>query len=112
MDPASSDVLTVELTAPARSRRLRGLQVIQAIRIAKKLEEPIIELLADEDHIVRAEGARTLKFCKTARAANALNQARADHSVTVQEAAVESLRLMTRQVVGHTSQIYREENVV
>ena len=112
VDPASTEVLAVELTALARSRRLRGLQMIQAMRIAQQFEEPIIELLADEDHMVRAEAARTLGLCQTAQAVHALNQARADRSVAVQEAAVQSLRILSRQVLDNTTRDRRQESAV
>ncbi len=60
--------------------------------IVPEMTASIIELLGDEDHLVRAEAARALGQCRTDEAREALEEALHDRSVPVQEAALRSLR--------------------
>jgi len=91
VDPGAIAGLAEEMQNRARSRRLRALAAIQAMNAARQLETSILELVHDEDHMVRTEAARALGACDTAVARQALAQARADRSVAVQTAAEQSL---------------------
>jgi HEAT repeat protein len=73
------------------------------------LEQVLIERLADEDHVVRAEAARALGTCNTPLTREALNAARGDRSLVVREAAEESLeRLRTNAGAAAESNDLRE----
>lgn len=91
VDPGAISGLAEEMQARARSRRLRALAAVQAMDAARHLEASIVELVHDEDHMVRTEAARALGACDTATARQALAQARVDRSVAVQTAAQQSL---------------------
>ena len=60
IDPHTVPLLREELKSPMRTRRLRGLAVAQAIEAVEVLEPLVIDLLEDEDHMVRVEAATTL----------------------------------------------------
>ncbi len=61
------------------------------IEAVPKLEEWILCLLGDEDHLVRAEAAAALSQSVTPASREALEQALQDRSPIVQEAARKSL---------------------
>jgi len=89
-----------ELAARSRTRRLRGLGIAAAMDLVPEMTASIIELLGDEDHLVRAEAARALGQCRTDEALEALEEALHDRSVPVQEAALRSLRQLGNLVAG------------
>ncbi len=91
IDPEAIPALKEELTAKSRTRRLRAITVAQAMGAIRDLEQALIERLADEDHVVRAEAARALVRCNSSAVHDALIAARADRSLVVREAAEESL---------------------
>ena len=91
IDPDTLPQLKAELLSLMRSRRLRGLNVVRMIDLAEPLEEIIITLLRDEDHIVRGEAAATLALCPTIASHEALQKALEDSSISVREAALKSL---------------------
>lgn len=95
VDPNSVDGLRQELSALGRSRRMRGIAMAVAMGVVAELETEIIALLADEDHFVRVEAAEALAKCDTEPSREALRAALLDRSVTVQEAAGNSLRELT-----------------
>jgi HEAT repeat protein len=94
IDPEAIPALKEELIAKSRTRRLRAITVAQAMKAIPDLEQALIDRLADEDHVVRAEAARALAVCNSPAVREALVKARADRSLVVREAAEESL---TRQ---------------
>ncbi len=91
IDPETLPLLKGELLSPIRSHRLRGLDVVRTIDLAEPLEDLIIALLQDEDHIVRSEAAATLALCTTLASHEALQKATEDSSTAVREAALKSL---------------------
>ena len=91
IDQHSIPLLCEELRAPARFRRLRGLQIVQAMDVACLVEETIIEMLRDEDEMLRAEAAITLAGCRSPAVRSALEKAVRDGSAAVREAAQKSL---------------------
>ena len=94
IDPESIPQLQEELTAKSRTRRLRAIAAATAMGALGDLEQPLLQRLGDEDHVVRAEAARALAACPTAAVRQALADAIGDRSVVVQEAAEQSLRLL------------------
>ena len=109
VNPELRGELVGELDAPVRSRRLRGLQIVQAMQIVERLEDRVLKLLADNDHMVRAEAARTLQSSDTSRAVTALRRALLDRSVAVQEAARISLQKVRQKA---DSAVAPQEQVV
>jgi hypothetical protein len=95
IDQQTVPLLREELRAPARFRRLRGLQIVQAMDVACLLEETLIELVGDEDQKLRAEAAATLAGCHSPAVRSALEKALGDGSVAVREAAQKSLNNST-----------------
>jgi HEAT repeat protein len=102
IDPEALVRLVEEMSARARSRRLRAVGAAQAMGVADQLQQPLVELLADEDHMVRTEAARALSTCNTPAARDALQAALADRSVSVQLAARQSLERLGPTVLPGT----------
>jgi HEAT repeat protein len=92
IDPEAPALLAAELKSKTRTRRLRGLEVAQAMDAVEFVEPLIIRLLSDDDHFVRAQAARTLVHCKSPLAREALRAALVDRSIAVREAAELALR--------------------
>ncbi len=89
-------LLHEELKSPIRTRRLRGLVIARTIDCVESMEGAIVEMLADEDHLVRMEAATALAEAVTPGGVAALKQALADSSEVVREAAQRSLAELLR----------------
>ncbi len=76
IDPQTRPLLEEEMTSPVRSRRLRSLVIARTIEVVDALHGPIIELLEDEDHIVRLEAATALAQSATPAARRARSRPR------------------------------------
>jgi HEAT repeat protein len=87
VDPQALTELMNEYKAPSRTRRIRAMAITQTLDIVYAMEESLIELLSNDDHVVRAEAVRLLSQCDTETARQGLEQALMDRSVTVQDAA-------------------------
>lgn len=98
VDPHALHDLLRELTAMSRTRRIRALAAAEAMEAVVEVEEPILELLRDSDHMVRAAAAQTLGSCPTTAARDALRETLLDRSVVVQEAAEHSLFRLAEQL--------------
>lgn len=97
VDPEAGPLLVEEMMAPSRRRRMRALQAAEAMQIVAVVEGTIVMLLADEDHLVRLEAARALAQGNSVEACLALRDCEHDSSVTVREAAAESLDKLLRR---------------
>lgn len=91
VDPRCVARLWEEMRSRVRRRRLRALAVARALELEPKMEEGILRLLHDEDHMIRAEAAAALAACRTPAARLALSEALNDRSPVVQEAARKAL---------------------
>ena len=91
IDPHTVPLLRNELRSPLRTRRLRGLAVARAIEAVGALESVVIQLLEDEDHMVRVEAAAALGLADSLASRVALERALADPCEAVREAAQRSL---------------------
>lgn len=87
VDPQSAILLEAELGSKVRSRRLRGLGMVEAMDMASEVQEAVIELLNDEDHMVRQEAVQVLATLDTPDVRSALTTALDDSSPMVREAA-------------------------
>ena len=91
IDPEAVTQLAQELKSKPRTRRLRGLEAAIAMDAVTFVEPLIIGLLAETDHFVRAEAARTLSYCNTPLAQKSLREALMDRSIAVRDAAEAAL---------------------
>ncbi|HZZ71214.1 MAG TPA: HEAT repeat domain-containing protein [Pirellulales bacterium] len=91
VDPLAAEQLKIELTTASRTRRLRGLAMANAMQIADQVEECVLDLLSDDDYVIRAEAAKALSGSNSLAVYAALREMLADRSFVVQEAAEESL---------------------
>jgi hypothetical protein len=92
IDPHTIPLLRDELKSPLRTRRLRGLAIARDIEAVEVLESIIIQMLQDEDHMVRVEAASTLGLLASPASRAALRQALGDPCEVVREAAQRSLQ--------------------
>jgi hypothetical protein len=100
VDADAVPLLIEELTAPARSRRLRGLSMAASMGLVQRIEFELHERLLDEDHLVRAETARVLAQCDTPDTHDVLREALADRSLIVREAAEASLSAQKQSIAA------------
>ena len=103
IDPEAIPQLQEEVAAKSRTRRLRAIHAAVSMGAAVDVEEQLVQRLADEDHVVRAEAARALGDCNTPAAWDALADACGDRSIVVQEAAEESLLRLQKAARGMTN---------
>ena len=97
INPECWKELLVELKAKGRSRRLRAITMAQEMEVTDHVEEELIVLLEDDDHMIRCEAAESLGACNGKQVIEVLRQRLLDRSVSVQEAAEASiLRIMER----------------
>ncbi len=92
IDTQAVSLLNDELQSPIRTRRLRGLAIARAIEAVESVEAAIIEMLKDEDHLVRMEAATTLGMSVSAASVAALTEVLNDKSEAVRQAAQQSLK--------------------
>ena len=91
IDPQTIPLLEAEMNSLSRIRRLRALAVAQGMGVVELLQPLILDLLKDDDHLVRARAAAVLADCPSKASRRALHNALADRSHVVQEAARLSL---------------------
>ncbi len=96
VDPNVVPLLMAEMQSAIRTRRQRALQVARTVEMVEQLEPGVIALLNDENHLIRAEAASTLAYSPTENARVALRAALHDSSISVQEAARQSLAALER----------------
>jgi HEAT repeat protein len=98
IDAMAMPQLAEELRAMSRTRRIRALAVVEAMDAGLEMEPAMIELLADDDHVVRAAAVNAMSGCPTAGARDALREALFDRSIIVQEAAENGLAKLAELV--------------
>lgn len=86
-DPQSLGELKKELESAVRTKRLRGVQMAVCMDLAEPLQETILALLKDEDHLVRVAAVKALAQCWTPAVRQALTEALHDRNAVVQEEA-------------------------
>jgi HEAT repeat protein len=94
VDPGALAVLAEEMVELSRARRLRAIAVARALQGVVQLEQPLLDLLTDDDHMVRTEAASALSECDTPVTRSALHEALDDRSMSVRVAAQESLEAL------------------
>lgn len=96
IDADAAAVLAEEMEGLSPVRRRKAVTAADAMGVAAELEEKIIRLLNDDDHMVRIAAARALEECGTQPTWEALRDALLDRSVVVQEVAERSLQRISR----------------
>ncbi|HEX4149515.1 MAG TPA: HEAT repeat domain-containing protein, partial [Pirellulales bacterium] len=97
IDVNTVPLLRQEMQSSSGKRRLRALDVARVIEVVPQIEETIIELARQEDHLVRTAAAAALAASDTSAARTILEEARSDSSLAVQEAALASLAEIDRR---------------
>jgi hypothetical protein len=95
IDPNAAGKLKAEMQRLSPVRRRRAVLAANAMGIAAELESQLIQLLNDDDHMVRLATAQALEEVGTKPSWEALRDALLDRSVIVQEAAEKSLERIT-----------------
>jgi hypothetical protein len=101
IDMQTVPLLNDELKSPIRTRRLRGLAIARALDAVESVESAIIDMLKDEDHLVRMEAAVTLGRSVSAASVAALTEALNDNSEVVRLTAQRSLQETIESRAAH-----------
>lgn len=91
VDLETVPLLLDELRSPARTRRLRAIEMAVVMGLISRISGALIERLQDEDHLVRTSVADALHSCPQPAVQAALQEALHDRSSAVQVAARNSL---------------------
>ncbi len=91
--------LRLEMECLSPVRRRRAAMAVGAMGLVRELESSIIQLLSDDDHMVRIAAAKTLADSDSMPSWEALRDALLDRSVIVQEAAEQSLMRIAQSLV-------------
>jgi HEAT repeat protein len=91
VDPTFVAGVRDDLLSPARSRRLRAIEMATVADVVDKVEQELIGCLEDEDYFIRAATAWALGRSDSPSARRALTEALDDRSLAVQQAARGSL---------------------
>ena len=92
IDPQTLPLLAAEMKSRVRTRRLRALRVAKSIQAVVPLENIVVGLLNDEDHLVRTEAATALSKGDSQTSLDGLREALLDSSPIVCQAAAGSLQ--------------------
>lgn len=108
IDPEAGTVLGNEMKSLSRVRRRRAVLAARDMGMVRDLEKSVIELLNDEDHMVRIAAADTLADCDTLPTWEALRDAMLDRSVAVQEVAEKSLERICQSLADKSREDVEE----
>ena len=97
IDPQTVPLLKEELCSPMRTRRLRAVAIARLIELVEPLEKPLIELLHDQDHMVRMAAVGALAESAQRRQLPGLRSALSDTS-EVRAAGRAARRLRARRL--------------
>ena len=99
IDPDAESTLRDEMRCLSPVRRRKAVLASAAMGLTRQMERSLIELLSDEDHMVRIAAAKSLAEVDTMPSWGALRDALLDKSVIVKEAAEESLRKISQTLL-------------
>ncbi len=92
--------LLSEMEDSSRKRRLRAVEMAEVMGLVPEVTDGMLELLEDEDHLVRAAAADALQFSPTSEVQEALRHATRDRSPAVQNAAKNSLEVFDEMALN------------
>jgi HEAT repeat protein len=96
IDAGVESAVRAEMDCLSPVRRRRAVLASAAMGLTRQMEQSLIRLLSDEDHMVRIAVAKSLAEVDTVPSWGALRDALLDRSVIVKEAAEESLRRISQ----------------
>ena len=99
IDADAESALLDEMYCPSPVRKRRAIQASVAMGLIGRLEQTVISLLSDDDHMVRIAAAKSLAEVDTLPSWEALRDALLDRSVIVKETAEESLKRMSQALL-------------
>ena len=99
IDSDTESALLDEMSCQSPVRRRRAILASAAMGLAGKMEQTVIGLLSDDDHMVRIAAAKSLADVGTMPSWEALRDALLDRSVIVKETAEESLRKISQALL-------------
>jgi HEAT repeat protein len=111
IDPDIVPELAAAMEGPSPVGRRRAVVGASAMGLVQELEETVIRLLSDEDHMVRAAAAKALADCKSMPTWEALRDALLDQSFVVQQAAEQSLEQISQYLLRPVEQEDHPEEV-
>jgi HEAT repeat protein len=94
VDSTAVEQLNSELLSASHSRRLRGIRIAIAMGAVRQVEASMLQIAQDNDHFVRVEAARALIYSDSEKTRKVLDELLNDRSVSVQEAARETLAIL------------------
>lgn len=97
VDPQAIPLLRDELQSNLGSKRFRALQIAGTMDVTDRVEDLIIILLGDKDHIIRSEAAAALAKCRSPDSRLALEEGVRNPNPTVCEAVQRSLDEQARR---------------
>ncbi|HEX4149418.1 MAG TPA: HEAT repeat domain-containing protein, partial [Pirellulales bacterium] len=100
IDMTTIPQLRVEMQNSSGKRRLRALSIARLMAVVPQVLEGVLELLADDDHLVRVAAAQALGDSDVPAARDALEHALADTSLMVQETTRASLEQISRRAAA------------
>jgi len=99
IDDGVSEKILEEFSGLSPVRRRKAILAAGAMGMVPELEQEIVKLLSDEDHMVRVEVAKVLADSKSAPTWEALQDALLDKSFAVKEAVEQSLDRISKSLV-------------
>lgn len=109
IDEDARPTIIAEMTGQSPVRRRRAVLAANSMGLVRDLEQYIIKLLSDDDHMVRIAAAKALAECDTMPSWDALREALLDRSVIVKEAAEQSLVRISESLLKQTAEEDKEE---
>ncbi len=91
--------LLSEMHCPSPVRRRRAVLGADVMGLVGQMEDSVIQLLADQDHMVRVAAAKALADCATRPSWEALRDAMLDPAYVVAEAAEQSLERLSSSLM-------------
>lgn len=110
LDPDVAQKVLAEMKVLSPVRRRRAVTVAGTMGLVPRLEEDIVKLLTDDDHMVRVAAAQTLAEGKSAPAWEALRDALLDRSFVVKEAAERSLEQISRSLLQNLARAEKDRD--
>jgi HEAT repeat protein len=97
VDPQAAQRIREELSAPARGRKVRALELAVALAAVEELQGQIAGLLTDEDQFLRIEAIHALATHDNRATRDALRDSLLDSHPLVREAAESALADLTQR---------------
>jgi HEAT repeat protein len=103
--------LAAQMESLSPVARRRTARAARAMGLVQDLEEPMIKLLSDEDHMVRAAAAEALADCTSMPTWEALRDALLDQSFVVKQAAEQSLERISQYLLRQAEEEEQPEEI-